>query len=249
MLKLQPQIIITILIFSGLLLVGSSTIAFGKVLFSDNFESDSIDSPPSKWAVGHKGALNDAKVIKDPIRPNNLVFSSPTERHDTTGSIYVTGKGKDWTDYYVQWEMLFPKAFYMGIVFRFSGGESFYLLDRRENTKKLDFWKREKNWKNFGSSEKRDLAPNKWFALQLEAKGSKFEVKIKEAKDKTEFKQLDPALSGSNEVFKKGDFGNYGHVLLDNVVIATSVDELSTPVELNGNFVTNWGSVKSGYTF
>jgi hypothetical protein len=137
----------------------------------------------------------------------------------------------------------------MGIVFRFSEGESFYLLDRRENTKKLDFWKREKNWKNFGSSEKRDLAPNKWFALQLEAKGSKFEVKIKEAKDKTEFKQLDPALSGSNEVFKKGDFGNYGHVLLDNVVIATSVDELSTPVELNGNFVTNWGSVKSGYTF
>ena len=56
-------------------------------------------------------------------------------------------------------------------------------------------------------------------------------------------------ISGSNAKFKKGDFGNYGHVLLDNVVIATSVDELSTPVELNGNFVTNWGSVKSGYTF
>ena len=78
MLKLQPQIIITILIFSGLLLVGSSTITFGKVVFSDDFESDSIDSPHSKWAVGHKGALNDSKVIKDPIRLNNLVFSSPT---------------------------------------------------------------------------------------------------------------------------------------------------------------------------
>ena len=67
------------LIFFGLLLFGSLDTAFGKVLFSDDFESDSINSTPSKWAVVHEGAVNDAKVIKDPIRPNNLVFSSPTE--------------------------------------------------------------------------------------------------------------------------------------------------------------------------
>ena len=47
----------------------------------------------------------------------------------------------------------------------------------------------------------------------------------------------------ANENFKKGDFGNYGHVLLDNVVVATNVDELSIPVEPDGNFVANWGSV------
>ena len=44
----------------------------------------------------------------------------------------------------------------------------------------------------------------------------------------------------ANENFKKGDFGNYGHVLLDNVVVATNVDELSTPIEPDSNFITNW---------
>ena len=31
----------------------------------------------------------------------------------------------------------------MDIVFRYTEGEAFYLLDRRQNTKKLDFWKRQ----------------------------------------------------------------------------------------------------------
>ena len=47
----------------------------------------------------------------------------------------------------------------------------------------------------------------------------------------------------ANENFKKGGFGSYDHVLVDNVVVVTSVDELSIHVEPDGNFVVNWGSV------
>ena len=72
----------------------------GEILFKDNFEDDAIDKPPKKWMVGFKGK-DDAKVIWDPERAKNKVFSSPTERHDVNGAIYITGKGKDWTDYYV----------------------------------------------------------------------------------------------------------------------------------------------------
>ena len=64
-----------------------------EILFKDNFEGDAIDNPPKNWAVGHKG-LDDSKVIWDPDRPKNRVFSSPTERHDAKGAVYVTGKGK-----------------------------------------------------------------------------------------------------------------------------------------------------------
>ena len=64
-----------------------------EILFKDNFEGDAIDNHPKNWAVGHKG-LDDSKVIWDPDRPKHRVFSSPTERHDAKGAVYITGKGK-----------------------------------------------------------------------------------------------------------------------------------------------------------
>ena len=87
-----------------------------EVLFIDNFEDDAIGKPATKWSIGHDGK-DDSKVIQDPKRKNNQVFSSPTERHDGEGAIYVTGKGKDWTDYYVHWDMLYPKAFFIWVSF------------------------------------------------------------------------------------------------------------------------------------
>lgn len=222
-----------------------TSISFAELLFVDNFESDVAGKPPKNWVIGFDG-IDDAQVIKDPQRANNLVFSSPTERHDVGGAIYVTGQGEAWTDYYVQWEMLFLKDFYMGIVFRFSDGESFYLLDRRQNTSKLDFWKRQGGWENFGSSEVLDLSVETWFAFQLKVAGADFEVKMKKAKDNTEFDKLDPVLEGDNKNFNKGDFGNYGFVLLDNVVVATDLADFKNPfaVSPNGNLVMTWAHVK-----
>ena len=229
---------------SVLLIFFLTSTSVSEVLFIDNFEDDAVGKPATKWSIGHDGK-DDSKVIQDPKRKSNQVFSSPTERHDGEGAIYVTGKGKDWTDYYVHWDMLYPKAFYMGVVFRFSGSEAFYLLDRRQNTSKLDFWKREETkWKNFGSSEKLNLEPNKWFSFQLKVKGADFEVKMKDVEDATQFSDLEPLLKGSNKNFTKGDFGNYGHVLMDNVIISTEESDATTPVNAKGNLVTNWGLIK-----
>ena len=228
--------------------ISVSSFVSGKILFRDNFEDDNIGQPPKNWEVGFKGK-DDAKVVKDPKRNGNKVFSSPTERHDVNGAIYITGEGADWTDYYVQWEMLFPKEFYMGIVFRFSGGESFYLLDRRSNSKQLDFWKRQGGWKNFGTSEDaQGLAIEQWWSFQLKISGKDFEVKMKDTKkEKKDFKQLAPVLEASQGEFKKGDFGNYGHVLLDNVVIATELNDFINPwaVSPDNNYVTTWSQIKT----
>ena len=229
--------------------ISVSSFVSGKILFRDNFEDDNIGQPPKNWEIGFKGKKkDDAEVVKDPKRNGNKVFSSPTERHDVDGSIYITGKGKDWTDYYVQWEMLFPKEFYMGIVFRFSGGESFYLLDRRSNSKQLDFWKRQGGWNNFGTSEDaQGLAIEKWWSFQLKISGKDFEVKMKDSKKKTKFSKLDPVLEASQGEFKKGDFGNYGWVLLDNVVVATTLNDFINPwaVSPDNNYITTWSRLKT----
>ena len=227
--------------------ISASSFVSGKILFKDNFEDDNIGQPPKNWEIGFKGK-DDAEVVKDPERSGNKVFSSPTERHDVAGAIYITGEGTDWTDYYVQWEMLFPKEFYMGIVFRFSGGESFYLLDRRSNTKQLDFWKRQGGWQNFGTSaDAQGLAIEKWWSFQLKISGKDFEVKMKDSKKKTKFSDLDPVLEASQGEFKKGDFGNYGWVLLDNVVIATTLADFINPwaVSPDNNYVTTWSRIKT----
>ena len=227
--------------------ISVSSFVSGKILFRDNFEDDNIGQPPKNWVVGFEGK-DDAEVVQDPERGKNKVFSSPTERHDVAGAIYITGKGENWTDYYVQWEMLFPKEFYMGIVFRFSGGESFYLLDRRSNSKQLDFWKRQGGWNNFGTSEDaQGLAIEKWWSFQLKISGKDFEVKMKDTKKKTKFPKLDPVLEASQGEFKKGDFGNYGHVLLDNVVIATELNDFINPwaVSPDNNYVTTWSRIKT----
>jgi len=225
-----------------------SSFVSGKILFKDNFEDDRIGQRPKNWAVGFEGK-DDAEVIQDPERGGNKVFSSPTERHDVAGAIYITGKGENWTDYYVQWEMLFPKEFFMGIVFRFSEGESFYLLDRRSNTKQLDFWKRQGGWKNFGTSkDAQGLAIEQWWSFQLKVSGKDFEVKMKDTeKEKRDFKQLKPVLEATQDEFKKGDFGNYGWVLLDNVVIATELDDFINPwaVSPDNNYVTTWSRIKT----
>ena len=75
----------------------------------------------------------------------------------------------------------------------------------------------------------------------MKVKGADFEVKMKDVEDATQFSDLEPLLKGSNKNFTKGDFGNYGHVLMDNVIISTEESDATTPVNAKGNLVTNWG--------
>jgi len=70
---------------------------------------------------------------------------------------------------------------------------------------------------------------------------------MKDSKKKTKFSDLDPVLEASQGEFKKGDFGNYGWVLLDNVVIATTLNEFINPwvVSPDNNYVTTWSRIKT----
>ena len=70
--------ILTLLVGLVMTLTLSSSVSFGKVMFKDNFEKDTIGKPPANWEdIGFpKGYTGGGKSVvdKDPENPNNKVF-------------------------------------------------------------------------------------------------------------------------------------------------------------------------------
>ena len=219
------------------------------LLFHDDFEKDSIGEEPGKWEVGHDGSTT-AEVVADPKKASNKVLltadkASNQSRHDVGGSIYVVGDA-GWDDYVVEWDMMFPDDFYMGIVFRFQEGEKFYLSDRRQGGREYHFYKRQGGW----AKVKDGMVENKpgiWYRAQLILAGDEFTFKLKERKDKTPFDKVDPATEGKDGSFKTGKFGNYGLVYIDNIFIGDAVEDLVLSVEPQDKLSTTWGIIKASY--
>lgn len=238
---------LSFLLFVFVLAFSSSSMA--KLLFHDNFEGDKVDSEPSKWVVGHKGATK-AKVVADPQDAKNKVLqttdkASNQSRHDVGGSIYVAGDD-NWGDYVAEFDMMFPDDFYMGVVFRFTGGEAFYLSDRRMGGNAYNFYRRQGGW----TEVKAGSVPNKplvWYRAQLTLVGDTFTFKLKERDDKTSFDKVKAATEGKDATFKKGKFGNYGLVYLDNLFIGDTIADLVLSVESDGKLSATWGKLKSSY--
>ena len=243
--------ILLVLLVVGFLVLSFSQTSISKLLFHDDFEKDKIDSEPSKWEMAHKGGGQKATVIKDPDDPKNQIMSSSSApagsvRHDAGGSLYVTGD-PDWTDYVAEWDMMFPEDHYMGVIFRFQEAEAFYLSDRRQGGSQYNFYKRKAGgWTEVAGGQ----VPNKpmvWYRAQLVLRGSDFTFKLKELKDETNFDKIDPATEGSDGDFKKGQFGNYGLVYLDNIFIGDSVEDLVLSVSPRDKLSSTWGKIKNSY--
>ena len=219
------------------------------LLFHDDFEKDNIGEEPSKWEVGHDGSTT-AQVVADPKKASNKVLltadkASNQSRHDVGGSIYVIGDA-GWDDYVAEWDMMFPDDFYMGIVFRFQGGEKFYLSDRRQGGREYHFYKRQGGWAKVKDGMVEN-EPEVWYRAQLILSGDKFTFKLKERKDKRSFDKIGPTTEGGDGNFKTGKFGNYGLVYIDNIFVGDAVEDLVLPVEPQDKLSTTWGTIKAAY--
>ena len=235
-------------VFTMMLLFSVYTSA--DLLFHDDFEKDSIDQEPKNWEIGFKGNTK-AIVVADPKDAGNKVLktsnkASNASRHDGPGgSIYVCGED-DWDDYVAEWDMMFPDDFYMGVVFRFSGGDEFYLSDRRQGNRPYQFWKQHGGWTLIGDGAVENK-PQVWYRAQLTLDGDSFTFKLKERDDKTPFNEVDLATEAKNAEYKTGKFGNYGLIYIDNLFIGDDVDDLVLPVEPQNKLSTTWGLIKSSY--
>ncbi len=239
--------IILIAVFTFTMFFAMNTSA--KLLFHDDFEKDSINQEPKNWEIGFKGDTK-AVVVADPKDAGNNVLKtsdkpSDDSRHDVGGSIYVAGDDT-WTDYVAEWDMMFPDDFYMGVVFRFKGGEEFYLSDRRQGGNAYNFYKRQGNWTEIQAGSVMNK-PDVWYRAQLILDSDEFTFKLKDRDDDTPFDKIDPATVGKDATFKTGKFGNYGLVYLDNLFIGDSVKDLVLLVEPRNKLSTTWGTIKSLY--
>ena len=236
-------------IIAPLLCLSIAIPASAVLLFHDDFEKDNIGEEPSKWEVGHDGSTT-AQVVADPKKASNKVLltadkASNQSRHDVGGSIYVIGDA-GWDDYVAEWDMMFPDDFYMGIVFRFQGGEKFYLSDRRQGGREYHFYKRQGGWAKVKDGMVEN-EPEVWYRAQLILSGDKFTFKLKERKDKRSFDKIDPTTEGGDGNFKTGKFGNYGLVYIDNIFVGDAVEDLVLPVEPQDKLSTTWGTIKAAY--
>lgn len=227
-----------------------SATSTAKLLFHDDFEGDKVDQEPSKWILGHKGSTK-AKVVADPQDAKNKVIltgdkPSGQARHDVGGSVYVAGD-ENWADYIAEFDMMFPDDYYMGVVFRFTGGEAFYLSDRRQGGNAYNFYRRQGGtWTQVQAGS----VPNKplvWYRAQLTLAGDAFTFKLKERDDKTSFDKVKPATEGKDAAFKKGKFGHYGLVYLDNIFIGDTVADLVLAVDSEGKLSTTWSAIKNSH--
>lgn len=244
-------------IFIVLLLMSFASFAFAKQLYVSDFQKDTLGSPPPVWELGLKGAGN-AKVIADPLDPNNKIFA-PTDlakdkaRSDVGGNVWVVGDAK-WQDYMVEYDIYFPEDFYMGVLFRFIDPDQFYLLDRRMGVPPtFDFWKyAPKNvWTNVTAGAKFDAAPKLWFRFRIVVKGDSFEAYAKAKSDKTSFDGMKALMTGKDATYKTGKFGLYGLIYIDNIVIGETAADMTitnvTSVEPGGKLSTTWGDTKAKF--
>lgn len=240
---------IVVLLSMLVLIFLTSGYSSAKLLFHDDFEKDTIGSEPSKWEIGFDGDTK-AEVIVDPEQAGNKVLKTSTNpandsRHDVGGSIYVVGDDS-WRDYVAEWDMMFPADAYMGVVFRFQGGEKFYLCDRRQGGSAYIFYKRQGNWTQIQAGSVNNQ-PNVWYRAQLTLSGDNFTFKLKERNDNRSFDSINPAIEGQDGTFETGKFGNYGLVLIDNLFIGDKVEDLVLPVEPSDKLSTTWGVIKAAY--
>ena len=62
--------------------------------------------------------------------------------------------------------------------------------------------------------------------------------------DNTQFSKMKPLISGQDAAYKKGKFGLYGLIYVDNVVIGEAETDMTIAVEPAGKLATTWSEIK-----
>ncbi|MBM3235482.1 hypothetical protein FJZ31_04220 [Candidatus Poribacteria bacterium] len=104
-----------------------SSIAFGEILFKDDFEQDTTGREPAKWktALG----IGKGEIVKDPAGSNSKVFRAP-ECDERGGDFYLIGE-KNWDNYEIMWDWYFVDAIKEGIGTSNNSSLQTFLLKRK----------------------------------------------------------------------------------------------------------------------
>ena len=226
--------------------------AFGKTLFKDDFENEDIGQMPSQWEFFGGAEGQGAEVVKDPRDPTNKVFfvNSPVWVGPLPEGAWAP---KDqsflkWTNYVFEGDFMVDDPTKL-FAFNYRATDYDNLLHyntRRWATGIVGLYKREKaQWTGAVTEIQHPTEANVWYSAQVIAEGDHHVLKMKEAKDKTDFEKIDPLIEvdvvGTNLDSGTINVMVYGYA--DNLIVYVG----SKDVQLGGKFATTWAQIKADY--
>jgi len=210
-------------------------IAFGGILFQDDFEGEQIGEEPSKWEYDPGGEVADiAQIMEDPVEGDKCLGNFGG---------YVVENSKEWVDYIVEFDWMFSQAGRNeSMAFRYQDASNFYQLSKRADDQTISIYMYNGGWNLVGTGAF-PVEANVWYRTQLNVAGSDFTVKMKAKEDETPFSDIEPVLEVEDNTFDKGGFSTAYYGPIDDVIIAESEADILA-VEPKYKAVTTWGNLK-----
>jgi hypothetical protein len=228
------------------LLIGVSLSAFGKVLFEDDFEADSLNKEPSLW--GNIVAGFTLRVVADPDNPNNKILAEQGEGNGLGIPTPADWEKQDfWVDYIWEFDWMWDRDEYQGTAHRYQGPLQYLHSSRRLGGANFIIYMWNGNWNEL-QNKPWPSEPNVWYRMQISDIGDEHIVKGKERDDDAEFEALNPIVSIKDNTYKTGTIGLFGTsggaLYWDNIIVyepGTNIQAV-TPA---GKLTTTWGTLKA----
>jgi len=210
-------------------------IAFGGILFQDDFEGEQMGQEPSKWEYDPGGEVADiAQIMEDPVEGDKCLGNFGG---------YVVENSKEWTDYVVEFDWMFSEAGRNeSMAFRYQDASNFYQLSKRGDDQSINIYMYNGAWNQVGTGMF-PVGANIWYRTQLSVEGPNFTVKMKAKTDETPFPDIDPVLEAEDNTFDSGGFSTAYYGPIDDVIIADSEADILA-VDPKCKTATTWGSLK-----
>ena len=231
------------------------SVSFGKILFEDDFEKDTIGEPPAN--LEHLGPPNGyaggglSVVAEDPLDSNNKVFHLIPKGFDNNShDIWASHAGDEsWINYVWEFDWLFPEETYCPVTFRTQKKDEFCQLSRRPGGSEFHIYARDaqQNW-NLITNCTFPNEVSKWYRVRIRVEENNIVFKIKERDEQKPFEEIkepDVIEEGGSEPFSYGGIGaQEGYTgMIDNVIVGETIEDIMS-VEFSGKLATTWGDLK-----
>ena len=228
------------------LLLSISLPAFGRILFEEDFEGETIGNEPVNLELIEDCPVNRAEatieVVSDPDGQSGKVA------YMFSFALYVpkVAGRDDWMDWYWEWDWRWDTASNPGNAYRIEGPSNWFHFTPRSDRTMIQFYQYNGNWNLIAQAEF-PLELNTWYRFQQIMQGDHHIVKIKERDDDTPFDAIEPAIEGDDGTYEKGAVGGLGtdagSTWVDNLVLYEDPEDMLA-VAHNSRLAVTWGKLK-----
>jgi hypothetical protein len=221
----------------------------GGTLFSDDFEGDTVGQPASLWELAGGAPGKGAKVVKDPLDPNNKVIfvNGPKWVGDLPEGAWAP-KDKSylkWTDYTFEGDFMVDDP---SKLFAFNYRAKDYDNMMHYNVRRWDkgivgvYTRENAQWTGAVKEIQHPTKHKVWYTAQVDVKGHNHTFKIKEAKDKTDFAKIDPLIEEEIKDTKldSGTIQVMCYGFADNIIVYVDFKD----VEAKNKLTTTWAQIR-----